>query len=100
MTHNYSGYTHGCRCDVCRRAKADYMRERRARHRGVSQKHTVSSTGRRGAPGTARAPGATRYVAPIDRHGTRAGYDEHSCRCFPCTDARMAAERRWRGGAA
>ena len=91
--HGYNAYANGCRCEVCRAAKADYMRERRAAARKAAQKHTRSSTGRRGAKGNARMPGATRYVAPIASHGTRFGYEEHGCRCFDCTDTRALADR-------
>lgn len=27
--HGMTGYTKGCRCDVCRKSRADYMREKR-----------------------------------------------------------------------
>ena len=94
--HGYGAYTNGCRCDVCRAAKAEYMRERRAAGRAKAQMHTRSSTGGRPAKETARAVGAVRYVAPLRRHGTRAGSDESGCRCFRCTDARLAANRRYR----
>ena len=91
--HDYSAYTHGCRCDVCRKAKADYMRERRAAARKVAQQHTRSATGNRPTNGTAWAPGATRYIAPIAKHGSRFGYEEHGCRCAECTEARLADDR-------
>ena len=29
--HGTSGYRRGCRCEICKKARADYMRERRAR---------------------------------------------------------------------
>lgn len=48
---------------------------------------------------TAWGPGAERYVAPIDIHGTRFGYEEHGCRCAACTTARTTADRIYRGGA-
>jgi hypothetical protein len=89
--HGYTAYTRGCRCEVCREAKADYMRARRAAGRALAQKHTST---RRGQP--ARLVGTYRYVAPVERHGTRAAYEEHGCRCFDCTEARTAADRRYR----
>jgi hypothetical protein len=35
MPHNYSGYAHGCRCDLCGLAKLEYQREKRAREPGA-----------------------------------------------------------------
>lgn len=84
-SHGYVPYTRGCRCAVCKVAKANYMRARRARARENAARHTQGSDGSRPTRGTAWAPGATRYVAPISLHGTRAGYDEHGCRCEPCS---------------
>jgi hypothetical protein len=72
--HGYGPYTRGCRCGVCRQAKADYSRRRRA-----AAKETAE-------PGVTAAGGFT--------HGTRHGYDEHGCRCGPCTEAQRAAWRR------
>lgn len=94
--HGYVPYTRGCRCDVCRAAKAAYSRARRAEHRQIAAKHTRSSTGKRPSNFTARAPGATRYIAPIERHGTRFGYEEKGCRCFACTDARLLSDQQRR----
>ena len=94
--HGYVAYTRGCRCDVCRAAKADYMRERRAAGRANARLHTVSATGRRGQHYNAWLPGATRYIAPLERHGTRAGYEEHGCRCVACTTARSLSDARYR----
>lgn len=92
--HGYGAYTTGCRCEVCRKAKADYMRDRRAAGRTVAQRYTVGSNGQRPTRGTAREPGAVRYIAPVERHGTRYAYEERGCRCFPCTDVRMESDRR------
>jgi hypothetical protein len=96
VVHGYGAYTHGCRCDACRTAKADYMRARRAEARAKAQKHTRSSTGARGSRFNAWEPGAVRYIAPIDTHGTRFGYEEHGCRCLDCSDARCASDRKYR----
>ena len=68
--HGYGGYTNGCRCDVCRQAKADYMRDRRA----------------------------TAYLEPQQpvpdiTHG-RFGYEERGCRCDVCVGARREGWRR------
>lgn len=92
--HNYSGYTNGCRCDVCKAAKRDYMHKRRVAAAALARQHTVSSTGGRPTYGTAFAPGATRHLADIERHGTRYGYEEAGCRCYPCTNAHNSAPRR------
>lgn len=94
--HGYGSYSHGCRCGVCRAAKADYMRDRRAAARARAQANTRSSTGQRGARESARAPGAYRNVASIEKHGTRYGYEEAGCRCLECTDARMESDRKYR----
>lgn len=69
--HGYNRYTHGCRCEECRAAKATYMRDKRARARAVGQ----------------------RVVEGI-KHGT-AGYKDHLCRCETCLGAKTAEwERR------
>lgn len=94
--HGYNAYTYGCRCDVCRKAKADYMRERRAQGRIEARKFTRGAGGGRPTKHDARIPGATRFVAPNVKHGTRYAYEEHGCRCFPCTDARLASDRVYR----
>jgi hypothetical protein len=96
FTHGYSAYTRGCRCDVCRAAKADYMRERRAKARKEAQLHTRSSTGEHGHRHTAFAPGSYRHEASIPNHGTRYGYEEAGCRCAECTAARSASDRKYR----
>ena len=96
-THNYGRYTNGCRCDVCKKAKADYMRERRAAARRIAQKHTATASGGHASGYTAWAPGATRHVANIERHGTRYGYEEAGCRCLDCTEARTVQDRTYRG---
>lgn len=93
--HGYIAYTNGCRCEVCRKAKADYMRARRAAARALAAKHTRSSTGARGARHNAFAPGAFRYLARNVLHGTRAAYDEHGCRCRECVDR----AHEWKRGA-
>lgn len=89
-SHGYVAYTRGCRCGVCRRAKADYIRERRAAARAIAQRYTRSSTGRRGTSTTAWAEGAIRYVAIGVTHGTRYAYDERGCRCRACCDKKEA----------
>jgi hypothetical protein len=70
-THGYSGYTHGCRCDICTDAKADYMASRRN-----------------------KAFLADYQVPEHITHGSQFAYDEHGCRCEACVDARRAASRR------
>lgn len=74
--HGYSGYTAGCSCETCRKAKAKYMSKRR---------------------GAARAGGGTGFVADGITHGTRSGYEENGCRCIPCTDAKNASRREQSG---
>ncbi len=71
-THGYGGYSRGCRCEVCRTAKAAYMRRRRATARTVARRYT-DATGRHLAYGVT--------------HGTVSAYEEGGCRCQPCTTA-------------
>lgn len=95
-SHGNGSYNRGCRCDVCRKAHADYQRERRAAARAEAQKHTFRP------PGSylASEPGNVRYVAPKAKHGTRSGYEYHGCRCLDCTAAHSAVQlifaRRYR----
>lgn len=89
--HGYGPYTRGCRCDVCRKAKADYMRKRRAAGRALAQQHSERAPGcDQGHPWK---PGTVRYVAPIARHGSRFAYDELGCRCLDCTHARTSSDK-------
>ena len=69
--HGYVAYTHGCRCDICREAKATYQRERR------------------------RALKAGGSVPRTAQHGLRTTYVEYGCRCSHCRRASAAANRRW-----
>ena len=100
-THGYGAYSTGCRCEVCRSAKAAYMRERRAAGRDAARAATDAATwsGPRGARAVAAETGARRYVSPVAQHGTRAGYEECGCRCFDCTDAATRARARERARA-
>ena len=77
--HGYGRYTNGCRCDVCTEAKAAYMRAKRSKSQQVPG-GLINDKGR--------------YVAPIDKHGTIHGYQQHACRCFDCTAAKSAATKR------
>lgn len=78
--HGYGPYTHGCRCDVCREAKAAYMRAKRAEHRREANGPLIDESGR--------------YVAPISTHGTISGYADYKCRCLECTAAKSRASSR------
>jgi hypothetical protein len=77
--HGYGPYTRGCRCDVCRAAKAEYMRARR-----------VTGQAKRAA---AESDGWGRHFVPDITHGI-GGYDNFSCRCSICCSAKRAAGRR------
>lgn len=66
--HGYTGYTHGCDCDVCRAAKAEYMRKRRAE-------------------ATARRRSGVKIEGDFT-HGTFFGYEEKGCGCWECSEAK------------
>jgi len=68
--HGYVGYTHGCRCKICRKAKADYMTSRR--NAAYLNDHEVPEN---------------------IRHGTAFAYQEHGCRCEPCVTAERNSSR-------
>lgn len=57
---SHGRYSHGCRCEGCRRAHATYTRERRA----------------------------ASLDAGTLRHGLASTYDA-GCRCLPCREARL-----------
>lgn len=96
LNHGYIAYSHGCRCGACRQAKADYMRSRRAQGRTYAQRLTRSSGGECGVRHNVFAPGAERALAAGVTHGTRYAYEEHGCRCRPCTTARTEMDRKYR----
>lgn len=83
-SHGYGRYTHGCRCEVCRQAKSDYMRDRRAAARRRAQ--TVRAL-------NDELPPHRRSFMPIPgiTHG-KAGYEEQGCRCVECVGARSEAD--------
>lgn len=84
VIHGYGGYTAGCRCEVCRKAKNDYIRDRRAtaRRRAAANTDRIS-----GGTSPARWVGKRRNFEDV-RHGTVFGYEERGCRCRECTSAR------------
>ena len=73
--HGYSRYSLGCRCAVCKGAKAAYMRTKRQ-----------TAAARR-----LLAEDPTTFVAKGITHGTYAGYADAACRCALCLTAK--AER-------
>ena len=88
--HGYNRYTHGCRCEVCREAKADYQREKRAQARKIARAYTTPTDGRPVVRGRRMRSGDLRYVVADAKHGSAASYVELGCRCVPCTDANTA----------
>lgn len=69
--HGYDGYTnHGCRCDICRDANAQYHWDLRHFKAERLEKDPT--------------------LAP---HGINNTYANWRCRCRPCTDAHSAYER-------
>lgn len=75
--HGYGRYTRGCRCDVCRFAKAAYMRAKRV-------------TGKRKRQ-LAQANGEGYHFVPGITHGI-SGYSDSSCRCPECCSAKREAD--------
>ena len=99
MTHGYSGYRTGCRCEVCRDGRRTYMADWRAgvRRRKERQHGTLRmyQTGCRCEPckETKRAQARSwrarvRQVGlePGDRrHGSLTGYRDYGCKCTHCS---------------
>jgi hypothetical protein len=78
MPHGYNRYTQGCRCTVCREAKAQYTRERR--EAAAQRRAAVESRG-------------GKYVADGIKHGY-SGYANYQCRCETCRAAKRDADTR------
>lgn len=95
--HGYVAYTHGCRCDECRTAKAAYIRERRQVAREVAARLSTNLTGNRGREWPV---GTERHYVPGIRHGSSYAYHERGCRCLDCTQwetaTSVARQRRVR----
>ena len=70
--HGYGPYTNGCRCEICRKAKAAYSARARA-------------AGRENAR-------AGRYPSGVT-HGSRSAYEERGCRCEKCCARQLARHR-------
>lgn len=77
--HGYAAYAAGCRCDVCRAAKREYIAARRAA--GLEPIRV----------GVVRSRAGQRAVH-VREHGTTTGY-RRGCRCRPCMDAEIGAAR-------
>lgn len=77
-THGYAAYSNGCRCEVCRAAKAERTREYRAQARKALRLVNAKGTGRNFVPGIT--------------HGYN-GYQNHACRCMVCTHERSRYDR-------
>lgn len=78
QAHGYVPYTRGCRCPICRGAKAAYMRASRAKASRRRRLVQVDGAGRN-------------YVEGIV-HGY-GGYQNHHCRCDECRAAKSAVDR-------
>jgi hypothetical protein len=76
--HGYGRYTNGCRCAVCRAAKAAYVRAKRA---SAAELRVWT------------ALFGERYEATGITHGIT-GYQDHSCRCDLCRLAKAEATER------
>ena len=67
-------YKHGCRCQECRKAHADYCRDQSANRK-------------------ARLTSGKRVKV---QHGTMGAYRNWGCRCQKCSDANKMNSREWR----
>lgn len=68
----YSTYTnYGCRCDACKAARAEHMRDYRARLQATTQPSEIP-------------------------HGAETAYVDYGCRCAVCRAANAAARRKYR----
>ena len=82
--HGYLLYTHGCRCEVCKAAKAAYMRSKRAAAKAAARGPLINEQGR--------------HVAPGDfKHGTAHGYKDHACRCLDCSAWKTTEREKAKG---
>jgi len=70
VEHGLSRYKGGCRCDVCKQAKAD----------------------------SRKSKGLRRPNGTIPEHGTTTRYTKHGCRCGECRSAMAAHARNYRAG--
>ena len=84
---------YGCRCDACRKAQADYMREKYRRMCRTDGCPNLVWTHRKGYSGLCIECASKDKVKPIV-HGTETGYTK-GCRCLACRKA-SAEERRFR----
>jgi len=74
--HGYGPYSRGCRCEICRAAKREYIKARRSE---AARRRDLSDLGA--------------YVAVGITHGI-AGYGESKCRCDVCMDVMRNVKRR------
>jgi hypothetical protein len=79
-SHDYLEYGRGCRCQVCRSAISRYAKaQREERH---AERVLVN--------GVLVAP------LPSECHGKDGTYNNHGCRCAPCSEAHNAYVRSCR----
>lgn len=78
-----AGYTYGCRCDECRRARNEQKADWRRRNFRKAQAHSAKTR-------TAHQRGTANAA-----HGTRSRYNM-GCRCDDCRAASTAYARRRR----
>jgi hypothetical protein len=78
-----TGYTRGCRCDLCKAFNATYSKEWRARQ-----------------PKTPRKPRSEKGIKKVaikpEDHGTTRAYAWFKCRCDACKKAAADYNRTWR----
>lgn len=93
----YTGYaSRDCRCDECKAAKAEYVRDRRrAGVEDMGHPEVVLPAWHQRAVPYASRVGVKRFMKPTVTHGTHSGY-RNGCRCWDCTDAWSAKTARQR----
>lgn len=85
-TPSRTSYVHDkCRCEGCRKANAEYKRNKTGDHRAA----TASTNAALNAAGIP-------FADPKLTHGLPSTYEWYGCRCDKCTAAHSTREREYR----